>query len=289
MIKYSIIICTYNRFNLLIETIDSIINVLKNREDYEILVIDNNSKDKTPSVKDRYFENQKIKYFVESQQGLSHARNRGINEANGEILVYFDDDIELIENYFEVCDEIFSEASISIVGGKVLPYRVSIPTWIPVKFYYLVSIFDLGNEEKSVNTLMGANYVLRSNVCKNVGHYNTELGRKGNNLMGGEENDYFSRAMLLGYKIFYNPNLIVFHKINDKLNRNYIFQYSFEQGKSERIIDESLSKLKVFIKIIKSITAILLYKSLGNFVKNEKTKNYLIIIKQYGQGYLSKR
>ena len=121
MIKYSIIICSYNRFELLTETIDSVLSVLKNRVDSEILIIDNNSTDLTPTIEGKYCSNNTVKYFLETQQGLSHARNRGMNEALGEILVYLDDDVELVDNYFDVADSILLDKSISIFGGKVLP------------------------------------------------------------------------------------------------------------------------------------------------------------------------
>jgi glycosyltransferase involved in cell wall biosynthesis len=54
MIKYSIIVCSYNRYNFLIETIESVLTVLKNRSDFELLVIDNNSPDETSSIKEKY-------------------------------------------------------------------------------------------------------------------------------------------------------------------------------------------------------------------------------------------
>jgi glycosyltransferase involved in cell wall biosynthesis len=289
MIKYSIIICSYNRFELLVETIDSVLNVIQNRKDSEILIIDNKSTDLTPSLEEKYSSIKTVNYFLETKQGLSHARNRGMKEANGEILVYLDDDIELVDNYFEICDNIFTDKSISISGGKVLPYRTAIPEWLPEKYYYLISIYDLGNSPKFVKYLMGGNFTIRRSDAFRIGQYNTLLGRNGNKLAGGEETDYQNRASTMGYKMYYHPKQNILHKINDKLNENYVLTYSKELGKSERIIDESNSQLRVINKIFKSHIAIFIHILLSNLIKEEKKNNYLRIINQYAKGYINKK
>lgn len=285
-IKYSIIICTYNRFQLLIKTIDSVLNVLKNRTDFEILIIDNNSSDDTAFIKEIYSKFHNVKYFIEHRQGLSHARNRGIKEAEGDIFVYLDDDIELVKDYFNVCDKIFSDESIYISGGKVIPYKVDIPKWLPEKYYFLVSVYDLGDNPKFVKYLMGGNFAIRKEIALQVGLYNVKLGRNDKILAGGEEIDYQNRATAKGYKMYYHPNQNILHKINEKLNENYVLNYSKELGKSEKIIDESISNLIVIKKTIKSYLAILIYNLLFSYVKNDKKRNYLRIINQYAKGYI---
>ncbi|QOG04125.1 glycosyltransferase family 2 protein [Flavobacterium sp. MDT1-60] len=270
------------------ETVISIINVLKDKDYFELLIIDNNSTDCTPTLKQKYGHNKKIKYFLELQQGLSHARNRGLKEAKGEILVYLDDDIELVEDYFEVCDQIFSDESILISGGKVIPYKVDIPKWLPEKYYFLVSVYDLGDHPKFVKYLMGGNFAIRSEIALEIGLYNVELGRNGKILAGGEEIDYQNRATAMGYKMYYHPNQNILHKINEKLNENYVLNYSKELGKSERIIDEAGSGCRVLLKILKCYSAEMLFNLFIRLIREEKKKNYLKIIKKYSEGYLIK-
>lgn len=286
MIKYSIIICSYNRFELLISTVESILSVLKERLDLEILIIDNNSTDQTPCLEKKYRSNKLIKYFRENEQGLSNARNRGLKEATGEILIYLDDDIELVDNYFEICDQAFSNPLISISGGKVLPYKINIPKWLPLKYYYLVSVFDLGDSPKTVKYLMGGNFSIRRIAALQIGLYNINLGRYAKSLSGGEEIEFQNRATELGYKIYYNPNQNILHKINDKLNKKYVLAYSEELGKSEKIIDKSYSQIKVIKKYIKSYISIIAYPLLFELITDPKKKFYLRIIRQYGKGYI---
>lgn len=287
MIKYSIIICTYNRYDHLLETIKSIICVLGDRIDYELLIIDNNSTDHTPSINEKYNDNSHFRYVLESNQGLSHARNRGIKEAVGDILVFLDDDIELESNYFGRCDELYADMDVSIVGGKVLPFEIEIPSWLPEKFYYLASVFDLGDEFKSVHKLMGANYTMKRSIALNIGDYNINLGRKGNILSGGEEVDYLNRARDLGYAISYDPKLIVYHKINNKLNKEYILTYSFEHGKSEVIVDKNANKLKYVLKVFKAFIIICLTFLRGNSSSDTQNGMSLMITENYFRGYLS--
>ncbi|MHC0441182.1 glycosyltransferase family 2 protein [Flavobacterium sp. 3-210] len=288
MIKYSIIICSYNRFELLNETINSVLSVIEERNDCEILIIDNKSTDLTATLEEKFSSNKTVKYFLETIQGLSQARNRGMKEATGEILVYLDDDIELVPNYFAICDEIFSDLSISISGGKVLPFKTDIPSWLPKNFYFLVSIYDLGDSSKFVKHLMGGNFAIRRKDALQIGLYNTSLGRNGKILGGNEEVDYQNRASAMGYKMHYHPKQNILHKINEKLNEDYILTYSKELGKSGRIMDKSISKFLVIKKTIMSCCAIIAHVLLGKLITNERRKFYLKGINQYSRGYLNK-
>ncbi|MFC0181201.1 glycosyltransferase family 2 protein [Pseudarcicella hirudinis] len=181
--RVSVIIATYNRAPLLKETINSLLTYF--RQDFidsksEIIIIDNNSNDGTLNAVQEYLkESDIVKYYLETNQGLSHARNRGIKESSGDILVFLDDDIDIDKSYFELCDEAFASADVNIIGGKVLPYNVAVPEWLPKEYYYLASIFDLGEQRMEVNTLMGANYAMRKSVADKVGWYDPNLGRKG--------------------------------------------------------------------------------------------------------------
>ncbi|WP_247237229.1 glycosyltransferase family 2 protein [Telluribacter sp. SYSU D00476] len=286
MPTFSLIICTYNRATFLKETIESIWESFGARYPYELLIIDNNSSDHTQEVAEQFGHLPVLRYYKELNQGLSHARNRGIREATHEVLVFLDDDIGIHPGYLDRCNELFSDPAIHIAGGKVLPFRVDVPHWLPSKYYYLVSLFDLGDQQKTTLKLMGANYAMRREAALKIGWYNPELGRKGNSLAGGEEVDYLNRASSLGYDIWYDPGLIVYHKINNKLNEEYVYSYSKQLGRSERIIDLQQSKIKFAIKIIKAFVMIFLYLVYGSYASDPKQRTYFKINQQYSLGYL---
>jgi len=283
MRTYSIIICTYNRAKLLRETIISLLTFLKDKPNYEIIVIDNNSSDDTQVVCTQF---PVLRYILELNQGLSHARNRGILEAENDILLFLDDDIEVANNFFSVFESIFKDDNLYIAGGKVLPFNTSIPNWLPKQYYYLVSIFDLGDASKSVTKLMGANYAMRKEVAEKVGSYDINLGRKGNVLTGGEEIDYLNRAKSEGFDILYHPDLVVYHKISEKLDLNYILNYSFNLGKSESIMISKINPSKHILKKLKAYFTIQASKYFLDVKFSESTVTYIKLNYQYSLGYL---
>lgn len=278
--RISAIVCTYNRELFICGTIDSLLISLTRVKDFEIIIIDNNSSDLTPELLLKYKNHSRIKCIKEEIQGLSHARNRGITEATGDILVFLDDDIEIKPDYFLTLEKTFSDPGISIAGGKVLPFNVDIPHWLPERYYYLVSIFDMGDRIKTTRYIMGGNCAIRKELVDKVGFYNVELGRKGNNLMAGEENEYMDRIISLGYKIYYVPDLTIYHKINDKLNKEYVFNYAYQNGKSNAIQYRKTRGLRYFLKMVKQ--SLLLIKIALTGQNNEEA----LISKQYALGYL---
>jgi len=77
-LKLSVVVCTYNRAQLLTEALDSVCNQTLDKSRYEIIVVDNNSADGTRELVGEFcrrFSN--VRYCFEPQQGLSYARNRG--------------------------------------------------------------------------------------------------------------------------------------------------------------------------------------------------------------------
>ena len=91
----SVIICTYNRQKYIYNVLKSLAEGTMSVAGYEIVLVDNNCTDDTRSEVERFqtdFPAVQLRYVTETNQGLSHARNRGIKESKGDILVYVDDD-----------------------------------------------------------------------------------------------------------------------------------------------------------------------------------------------------
>jgi len=104
MIKVSIILCTYNRCRLLVSALESAAALqVPESIDYEIVVVDNNSKDQTRSVIEGFCSRypRRFRYLFERQQGKSHALNAGIRNAQGDILAFMDDDVTVEPTWLE--------------------------------------------------------------------------------------------------------------------------------------------------------------------------------------------
>lgn len=93
---FSVIIPTKNRASLLKEAIDSVLQ--QSHEDFELIVIDDHSHDKTKNVIDS-FNDKRIIYALNKSEERSAARNTGIDLANGEYICFLDDDDYYAENY----------------------------------------------------------------------------------------------------------------------------------------------------------------------------------------------
>jgi len=292
MINFSIIIATYNRGKLLKETLNNLNDILQDKlfdNKNEIIVINNNSTDDTEIILKEYSRKYSfIKYNNEYNQGLSYARNRGINEANNEILIFMDDDIVVHTSWIDNILRGFKDLKIAIVGGKVLPYKIKVPPWLPQEYYFLASIFDLGEKRKKTRSIMGCNFAVRKKVLDEVGYFNVNLGRKGKQLLGGEENDLCLRITKKGYEVIYEPNAIIYHKIEDKLNYNYILNNSYWVGVSEARLELIQKKyIRFTLKYIRSLLfRNTLYWIRGKFAQTQEDSIQYSIRRNYSNGYL---
>jgi len=94
-ILVSVIVCTYNREHYIERNLDSLSKQSLSVENYEIIIINNNSTDNTESICKSFIDNHpelQIASFNEHNQGHSYARNKGIQESKGEYLAFIDDD-----------------------------------------------------------------------------------------------------------------------------------------------------------------------------------------------------
>ena len=121
----SIIIPTFRRARWLRETLATVVAQDYPADRFEILVIDNNSPDETRSVVAEFATVKKAPhYLLETRQGANFARNRGVNESTGEILVFGDDDILVRPDWLRelVAPFVADPAGrVASVGGEVVP------------------------------------------------------------------------------------------------------------------------------------------------------------------------
>ncbi len=92
----TVILCTYNRAETLSKALQSVaFSELPKSLEWEVLVVDNNSRDQTHDVVEGFCRQYpgRFRYLFEPQQGKSHALNSGIREARGDVLAFMDDDV----------------------------------------------------------------------------------------------------------------------------------------------------------------------------------------------------
>lgn len=94
----SIIVTAYNAEKTIERCLNSILD--NNYDDYEIIVVNDGSKDRTEEIV-QLFASEKIRYFYEENKGVSSARNLGLKESRGEYVTFVDSDDYVTNNYFE--------------------------------------------------------------------------------------------------------------------------------------------------------------------------------------------
>lgn len=242
----SICICTYNRSKILTECLGSLRQLIRPgpAHDVEIIVVDNNSRDRTPQVVREAMAcfPFRMRYVFESEQGLSAARNRAIDEAGGDYLAFLDDECVVNPDWLVVALSTINEVYPSIIGG---PYFGAFlpgerPGWFKVEYgnaYFMNYHYERGFQ----NTFRasGGNMFVRRDVFDAV-RFDVAMGLVGGQLKLGEETDLQERY--LGThpteRVFYESALIVHHYIVPvKLRLSYAVRRAFQVGlsRSDRV------------------------------------------------------
>lgn len=212
---------------------------------YEVLIIDNNSNDKTREVVEKFKTKYPgiFRYIFEKNQGLSYARNRGIKEAKGEIVAFTDDDVLVESEWLINIHLTFKEYNVDCVGGKILPvWQKQRPKWLVDKILANLALLDYAEDvfyitKGGKKPLWGANLCVSKRALEELGCFHTIIGRKGNKLYSGEETDFLERLTKKGKTILYQPKLIVHHVIPpSRIQKNYFRKWHFDDGKLKAIL-----------------------------------------------------
>lgn len=103
MVKVSVIIPVYNAEKTLVRCVDSVLS--QNYDNYELILIDDGSKDNSLSICHDYaIKSKKVRVFSKNNGGVSSARNLGIDIANGEWITFIDSDDYVDSGYFDGID-----------------------------------------------------------------------------------------------------------------------------------------------------------------------------------------
>jgi glycosyltransferase involved in cell wall biosynthesis len=226
--KLSVIIATRNRAHAIAESLDSIATSLANAApiDAEIVVIDNGSRDATSNAVEQWAIGCPfpVRLVVEPRPGLSVARNRALRTAQGELLVFTDDDCRLSKQYIsELLRYDTSDIEPVLRGGSVeLGDQTDLP--ITIRTTKTRQRFnrhtDPATHDSIVGHISGCNMAMRRALVEKLGLFDERFGA-GSKLESGEDSDYLFRAYLAGFTLEYVPDMTVFHYHGRKLYRGY--------------------------------------------------------------------
>jgi len=210
----SIVICTYNRADLLRIALESLIRQKTEGEfDYEVVVVDDRSSDQTPEVVAEFAARSPVpvRYVRAEGEGVARARNRGVEEARGEWVAYTDDDQWNDQDWLYELVMAARKAGVDCVGGVVelqLPTEASLPL-TPVTESILGRKI---NPEGLIRHLMDCpgtgNVMFKRSVFDTVGLFDNALA------WGGEDADFMLRVLNAGIPVWFTPTSIVHHMIS---------------------------------------------------------------------------
>ena len=243
MLELSLVIATYNRAEQLMTTLSSVAAQSKASALWECIIVDNNSSDDTKQRVESFIaEHPRLNliYHFESKQGLSHARNAGIERAKGNIIAFIDDDERITPDFVGAYISLFEKHPTAMAaGGKIIAeYPTGRPAWMshyterpianPMDFGDYIRTFPKGRIPG------GGNMAMRRELFERVGLFNTTLGRTGKSLIGGEESDLFERIAEAGMESLYTPRAVMYHIIPaEKLTDSYFERLCYNTGVSQ--------------------------------------------------------
>lgn len=239
--KISVIICTRNRFDDFAKTLPSI--AAQTRLPDELIVVDSSDEKKLEA----YLNSLKLPFpsrYLHTQPGLTLQRNHGIHESKGDLIFFFDDDVDLDKNYFAEVEKIFAsdmKHEIGAVGGKIanhlprnLRLRIESILFSSIRFIFgavgtrngkfypsgMPSHPHKNQASGFIECLSGCCMAFRREVFEKA-KFDEALARYG--LM--EDADISKQTLDAGYKIYYQTAAALIHN-ESPMNRLKVQQWA---------------------------------------------------------------
>ena len=230
-IAVSVVLPTYNRADILEAAVNSVLCQTEPAESYELIVVDNNSTDRTAELLEYLtsIHRGRVRAITERTQGVSNARNAGIALATAPIVAFVDDDVQVTPEWIATIRRTFRERSdLDCIGGKVLPnWLAPPPRWLTRTHWAPLALQDLGDQPLVVSSenpvgLITANLACRRKVLDRVGGFSPRLQRVKDGVGSLEDNDWMRRLWQSGGRALYVPDLVTHAMVpGSRLTRRY--------------------------------------------------------------------
>jgi glycosyltransferase involved in cell wall biosynthesis len=240
--KITVILCTYNRCQSLSKALESLASTTFSEPvEWEIVVVDNNSKDQTREVIEEYCSRYpgRFRYLFEGQQGKSHALNAGILASRGDILAFVDDDVTVDPKWLQNLTAAVDEDEWAGAGGRILPQpNFTPPSWLAIEGRHsmagILAIFDLGDKVCELDRPpFGTNMAFPKKVFEKYGGFRTDMGPCPGSEIRNEDTEFGRRIMARGHRLRYEPSAVVCHPVpQDRLTKEYFLGWSFDYGRA---------------------------------------------------------
>ncbi|MBW4673528.1 MAG: glycosyltransferase family 2 protein [Desmonostoc geniculatum HA4340-LM1] len=270
----SIILVNYNGADVLVDCLNSLEKFIP-RDNYEIILVDNNSEDNSVSIVDDIFPNIKLIKLPENV-GFGAGNNVGAKVAQGKFLFLLNTDTILTSNILPHLIELMSaNLNVGVIGTKLLfpdgSFQVSFSPKIGIKGEMEAKIIHDNAQNKNklkiieqnfkdikeVDIIVGAAFFIRADLFNLLGGFDEKF------FMYFEESDLCQRVRNAGYKILYTPHASLIHirghsvkKISNKMaveyRRSQIYYYYKHLSMWEILILKIYLLLKFLYEYLKT-------------------------------------
>lgn len=257
---FTVVICTYNRKNILKKSLKSLILQSFNKHNYEIFIMDDGSTDGTPEMVNKIVEKTKIpeiRLIRSNNIGLAHCRNIAASKSRSEFIAFLDDDAIADKNWLDnIYNNItFLSDPIIAITGPILPfYLTPKPYWFK-DYYETIQLGETARFLKYGETMSGANMTIARSAIQKYKGFEEKIDMKGDLLLVGEETKFFERIWEKNSKLkllYYSPDVIVHHLIHPyKMKVLYRLKRQFASGQSYYLRNNEDTDFQKLIKLIK--------------------------------------
>ena len=238
----TVILCTYNRCDRLASALESVaVSRLPHSVSWEVLVVDNNSTDRTHEVVKRLVSRYpgRFRYAFEPRPGKSNALNAALHDTEAEILAFMDDDVRVEPNWLNMLTRIFNDPKYAGAGGRILPEsEFTPPAWLEVSERYALAplaMFDLGSTAcRLQEPPFGTNMAFRREVFSRYGEFRCDLGPRPGSEIRSEDTEFGMRVLQGGEHLWYEPAAVVHHAIaRTRITRHYFLKWWFDKARAD--------------------------------------------------------
>ncbi len=280
-ISVSVIIPTLNRCVLLEKAMSSVATLEHDAEDQiEVLIVDNGCTDQTSEVVASAQRGYPflLRHLLETKQGLNHARNRAVAEAQGEWLIYLDDDMEVSRGWLRGLKHAIEGFAVDAATGPVDPrFEGGRPEFLSKAVLDSVcSTYSHKGDRlhliahHEAHQLPGCNFAVKKELARSVGGFHPGLDRSGSGMLAGGDFDLGMRIVAAGARVAYAPECRITHWISRaKISQAGLRKRWYGLGRTQRVLErlhqlEGRSPLRCAIELARAVCAWLLVTVKGD-------------------------
>lgn len=187
----SVVVACYNKKETITNCIKSILD--QNHDGYELIIVNDGSDDGSDQAIQHFNNNGKVKIINTAHKGVSAAKNSGIENSNGNIILFIDGDCEVDSNVLKELSNSFGNSSVACVGGEVRSVN---------GHNILTRTVESMQNDVERKWPFGANVAYTREVLNKAGGYDERMEN-------GEDAELFLKIIKLGYKYSFNPHVKV--------------------------------------------------------------------------------